>query len=1835
MNWLRLVSTSSLIVALSSCAPLTPGGMAPPLLPVVPTQPVTASSNFWVSGPQSVAFTQFNVSATGKIVVIATWTGSSSQLHMELQGRRRPLLVDPVAPYAQVTGSSPLQLTYDVSPDDLARGVSWRVILRDPANQDAQGLLEITTPVNDARDELFRRGRLAMRSGDMWPSAALQFDLLSRLNAAPSGVVHGIVTLNKACNCKENVQLEREGLKLLKHLPGRHALARIERRFNPATSALVSSVIPLDPEDKIEPNILIGNYARYTVSSTLDAVTNMVVESPGALNLTVTFFADVSLARIQAILAAEATSFDQLSDVQRRVTLPESRLRILASYDEVESIDPGPAPAMSDNDNSRAVINSNVLQNATINLNTITYGGASGVGITVGVHDTGIAAHPDLNVTATIAAAGVGSHGTHVAGTIAGSGALSNGTNAAGTANGGTAFQWRGSAPQAGLISSGDLDNAGNMLTAIQTNSLDVSNRSQSWSFDGNYDAENSRIDSLIRGGATSGGTLVAPRLLVASAGNHGQLPNNQRPANGGTLGTTTTIAGQTGYFALTKQNKNTIVVGNQSSLAAAATVALAASSSLGPAYDGRIKPDVLALGTSIISTGSAGDGSCVANGTNLTNGYATCSGTSMATPSITGGVAQLLELWQNTYNAPIGATLDANPPLPALLRALLIQTATDVQQANVRGVNSPEMDADSNQANGTDGLGQVAATAGPDYATGWGTANINAAAAILTNARTVSGRAQANQMVQGSISQGIVREYDFVVNQGGPLTVTLAWDDFEATTLNPATSPMLVNDLDLELVAPNGTIFYPWRLGHTTLDAAGNPLADNAQPPGTAIQVQTSIAPITNPSFTWQYVCAQGTAPPGCPTVPQAVGPVSIDYVPQNAVAAGGVWVAATGKDHLNNVEQVFVNVPNDPTQFGHWKARVIGFNVRENAQSFALVGFPYPALPELVPSSQDRVALAAFGTPITFNWKVANTSNVGTGVGFTHQVFLSRDFALGNDVALTDTTAAAFAPLAGGAEATRTSTVTISAADAQALLGNPAATIDDLIAEDVFLLVRADSGDAVLEHNDVNLLAIQVGRIVDVVMVMDRSGSMSASVPVTAGTQTKLQMLQDSANLFIDMLRRDAGDRLGEVSFADSASTDFSDGSGSVKSFGAGDIAGAKSAVGAMTANGSTNIRAALERALDLIPASTDRRKVVLFFSDGMRTAGGNPSEASFLQRFTDENVKVFSVGFGTEGGEGLSGLDIGLLQTLSNVGALGFFHVTQSPLELDKFFVNALANAISAEVIVDPVDTVPPSQVREVPIHVSGPDRNVTFVLSWDNPAFDPTLELISPEGVVFHNGNLAQFGDAITRINAPAYTLIQVSLPLRIGANQLHAGKWTMRIRNSTGAAIRFAATAITESEILEATTIEPSADGIFDFGEPIRLQTQVRGPSGPISGANVTAKVDAPIASLGNVLASAGITQAEINATPATIGGEPISQVQRMTMALTRRLNKDPMARVTFPGMPMPETTVPGTYAGIFPSTRLPGHYVLTARTESTTDDCDLFTRESVTSAYVPPKVDERTTPIRITRGGGPTIRLTFTPRERAGGYMGPGLADQISVQTSGLTPGGTLEDQLNGSYIQTFRPDPGRTSATVQVTAFGVAFPQQIIAFDAPPVVQITVGSGTTNQTTGTTLQLADCANVSGDIRGVALARNGVLKQAQVRRTDRRICTVDIVVPRGLESGVYDVLVQGKDGWGAASDGAQFRVLESGGALQRRAEQMEQALNMLTGSGDATGAARIALVQGLQNDAIGQHLTTEVKQAALKEAIQLISRDPSPIKRSDVPALMQALAAAWRDARVQ
>ena len=249
-----------------------------------------------------------------------------------------------------------------------------------------------------------------------------------------------------------------------------------------------------------------------------------------------------------------AGAFDAMSDRWWLVTLDALDVRDLAAYDEVEWIDPGPMPHLEENDNTRALVGVDAVQNATINAGagTITYAGLTGSGVSVGVDDSGLdTAHPDLSVVGTVSANSppLSPHGTHVGGTIAGSGANSNGTNAAGNANGGTAFQWRGMAPNAGLIDSNDLVNLGNLLNAIQNFSLDISNHSHGVSVDGAYNANNQTIDRAIRGGGTSNDTVVPRRPQVYSAGNNGsaaRAPGNQR-----------------GYFSITKQMKNPVVVGN------------------------------------------------------------------------------------------------------------------------------------------------------------------------------------------------------------------------------------------------------------------------------------------------------------------------------------------------------------------------------------------------------------------------------------------------------------------------------------------------------------------------------------------------------------------------------------------------------------------------------------------------------------------------------------------------------------------------------------------------------------------------------------------------------------------------------------------------------------------------------------------------------------------------------------------------------------------------------------------------------------------------------------------------------------------------------------------------------------------------------------------------------------------------------------------------------------------------------------------------------------------------------------------------------------------------
>ena len=197
---------------------------------------------------------------------------------------------------------------------------------------------------------------------------------------------------------------------------------------------------------------------------------------------------------------------------------------------------------------------------------------------------------------------------------------------------------------------------------------------------------------------------------------------------------------------------------------------------------------------------------------------------------------------------------------------------------------------------------------------------------------------------------------------------------------------------------------------------------------------------------------------------------------------------------------------------QPGHWTLRVTGFDVQSGFQDFSVVEFPYPDLPDLVVYSDDKVGIPGLNEDLTFTFSIDNIGPVTSGVDFEYVVSLSLDFTIDpSDATLTDTTQVSLGPLAAGASVDHTSTDQITRANHDTVLG-AGFTIDDLLNTDAFLLVWVDSDEEVLEHNETNTTFVQAARLVDVILVLDKSGSISGTVTVSNGTETKLGVLKPS---------------------------------------------------------------------------------------------------------------------------------------------------------------------------------------------------------------------------------------------------------------------------------------------------------------------------------------------------------------------------------------------------------------------------------------------------------------------------------------------------------------------------------------------------------------------------------------------------------------------------------------------------------------------------------------------------------------------------------------------------
>ncbi|MDX1390291.1 MAG: S8 family serine peptidase, partial [Acidobacteriota bacterium] len=299
----------------------------------------------------------------------------------------------------------------------------------------------------------------------------------------------------------------------------------------------------------------------------------------------------------------------------------------LAGTDAVMWLEPKLVDDLLDLDEVRDVHGAEELQD--LDTTNGVYGGLSGDGVQIGIMDSGVDDdHNDFAGRIIRFLDNGGDHGSHVAGIAAGSGFQSDKNDDAAMPNGGTPFQWRGIAPESEIAAYGTNGasaggSAGTMSDAINNFGVDVSNHSYSAAPSGRYNALMAAIDTIIRGNAPG----IPARPQTWSAGNGG---------------TSAQYGNNLGYFALTKTCKNCTILANVTKGSIHA-----GGSSMGPTADGRLKPDVATVGSSVTSVGADAD----RDGNPATgNGYRVKTGTSMASPAGAGIVALMLEQYAETF---------------------------------------------------------------------------------------------------------------------------------------------------------------------------------------------------------------------------------------------------------------------------------------------------------------------------------------------------------------------------------------------------------------------------------------------------------------------------------------------------------------------------------------------------------------------------------------------------------------------------------------------------------------------------------------------------------------------------------------------------------------------------------------------------------------------------------------------------------------------------------------------------------------------------------------------------------------------------------------------------------------------------------------------------------------------------------------------------------------------------------------------------------------------------------------------------------------------------------
>lgn len=415
-----------------------------------------------------------------------------------------------------------------------------------------------------------------------------------------------------------------------------------------------------------------------------------------------------------------------------------------------------------------------------------------------------------------------------------------------------------------------------------------------------------------------------------------------------------------------------------------------------------------------------------------------------------------------------------------------------------------------------------------------------------------------------------------------------------------------------------------------------------------------------------------------------------------------------------------------------------------------------------------------------------------------------------------------------------------------------------------------------------------------VDVVLVIDRSGSMSGS---------KIADAKSAAQQFVSLMR--IGDKVAVVSYSSAATVDYPLTEITSQS----DKDAVQSIIGNISAWGSTSIGAGLQKGQEQLTTWGDpgNAQAMVLMSDGHENT---PPYVSEILPNIPEKTDVYTIAFGPNPNEAL-------LQDIA-LETGGQYYRSYTGQDLQAIY-NQIAGAVTGqELISSQTGIVNQSMTTTLTTMIDSTITVATFLVGWSGSDLDLTLE--RPDGSLI-DPNVAAADPNITFVSAATFESYTI--------HSLMPGSWKIIVKgvNVPSSGESFIATVSGTSNLTFDTFLDKDQ---YSTGQPITVLASLSEGAQPLTGATVTVEVQVPAQSIAS--------WPKVNQD--TMPTLPMSANPPVIMALydDGRHGDGPAND--------------GVYGNIFTDTAKAGSYVFTFNASGTTTVGEGFTRATSRSVFV-------------------------------------------------------------------------------------------------------------------------------------------------------------------------------------------------------------------------------------------------------------------------------------------